>query len=337
MELRMKTITLLMSLLFLFVACQKGHDFAEKKTFVVTDQMKQEMLAAELEKNRIQTCDPPEEKVGFFKRIKNKILDIFFKKKRKRFDLTYPQVITDRVLKELKEHIFETQGFMPEKFWLALKPETKTRIDSYLINNFYMFSDEEFQELRNVVAFSFLFYFQAEDRQPGYEIHLDREDLPKNKINIAYTEDAKFEERKKISICDQGKLLDIAFQEDGSHYVPSNLKGRLRCEKDGHKVNMDWVEKDDRSTIFLTLWSQGVTALPVRLALPKGDLGVDTSSRRPELSGFANGTDVKMVVSTKKKGSLIRRIISVDALTQDGIKINMPKLKCKDPIPFPLQ
>lgn len=328
----MKKFLLLMSIVFIFAACQKGHNYTEKKSFVVTEKMKEEMLQKELEKNRIETCDPPEEKIGFFKRVKMKILSLFTKKDTS-FDIIYPEFITNRVLKELKAYIFETQSFMPEKFWLALKPQTKTYLDTYLIENFVGFNDEQFKELRDVVAFSFLFYFQEKERMPGYEIHLDKDDLPVSKVRIAYTEDAKFEERKKISICDQGKLLDLTFQDDGAHLTPSKVNARVTCEERTHKVRIDLVNDTD----FSISMASGNTAR--RLKLHKSDLEVNTSNRKPELIYNQDGNEFRIVVKSKTRDSKkqLKRIISLKAHLVDGSQFDMPRLSCESTKPLILE
>jgi len=326
----MMKYSLLLLLLTTFIACDKGHNYADKKTFVVTDKMKEEIYQKALAANKIKTCEPEkEEKEGFFKRAKNSIVGLFTKKD-KEFDITYPQVLTERVLKEIEAYIRTNQKFAPEEFWIALSSETQTYIDKYLIEEFVGLTDEQFLELRDFVAFSFLFYFQEDDRKSGYEIQLDEEDLPISKIRIAYETSAIFEERKKINFCEQEGLLDITFVEDQAFLKPSNVTARVMCEKDSNKIRLDLVNDTDLT------FSVANSKISKILKLHMDDFEKNFSNHGLEkastLKYSQDGTEIELKVRVKKKDDqkfLFKKIYSLTAHLNDGTEFSMKKLKCK--------
>jgi len=324
-----------LSLLILttFIACDKGHNYASKKTFVVTDKMKEEIFQKELNANRIETCEVEEKKLSFFRRAKKSILGLFTKKDES-FDITYPQVLTDRVLRELKEYIIEKQKFAPEEFWIAIGKETETYINNYLIEEFVGLTDEQYIELRDLVAFSFLFYFQEAEKKSGYEIHLDKEDLPLSKIRIAYESEAKFEERVKLSICEQEKLLEIAFLEDEAFLKPSDVTARVICEKDNNMMRID-VVKDTKVTL-----SMADSKASKQLTLNMGDFVVNSTNQKATLKHSQDGNEIELEVKVKRKGDqkfISNKVFSLNAHLGDGTDFSMKKLKCKSVKPLRLE
>lgn len=331
----MLKFSLIFVLLFSFVACDKGHNYTDKKTFVVTEKMKRDALKKSLADNRVETCEVEEEKLNFFKRVKKFIVNLFAKKKIDVFDITYPQILTDRVLNELEAHILEKMDFKPEDFWVAIGSETEQYINQYLIEKFVELKDEEFEKLRDFVAFSFLFYFAEEVKEDGYEIHLDNQELPISKINIAFTAAAKFEERKRISLCGKENIMSAKFQPDEEYLVPSDVTARVTCEnRSDDRIRLDVIRNEEATLRIKTAKAES------KIKFQMADLEVNTSNRRSKLSYSQNGVDLQLEIKVKDvdgQKTLSKKVHSLNARLVDGTEISIQKaLKCDSVKPLKL-
>lgn len=328
----MKKLSLFLLLLTSVVACDKGHNYTDKKVFVVTEKMKRDALQKSLNENKVETCEVEQEKLSFFQRVKKSIIGLFTKKDTE-FDIIYPQILTDKILKELESYILEHMEFAPEKFWVAVGPETEKYLNAYLIEKFVTLSDEEFLKLRDFVAFSFLFYFAEDIKEDGYEIHLDNAELPVSKIRIAFTSKAEFEKRKKISLCGKEDIFSVNFQTDEEFLLPSNVTARVICERKSDRVRLDVVNDSDVSLKIQTASNEQ------KLSLQMADFEVNTSNRSSKLSYSQNGTELQLELKIKDvdgKPTLSSRIHSLDARLADGTEISMKRLKCDSVKPLKL-
>jgi hypothetical protein len=221
------------------ISCSKGNN-TKAKDYEVPEEVKRAFIEKkvdeELDKNRVATCEMPKEYKSGFKKIKEGFIGLFVKD---RFNLVLSKEISDKVVVELKDSIYENLGFNPSEFWSLLKPQTAKELNKLLVNQFIKVDDKKFTEIRSMTAVAYLFYFQEVDRKKGYELYLKNQDIGITRIKIAYDESAKLDKRKKLSFCDKIEFASLDFTSKSNYLKPSDVKGRYICKRGNQKVTIE--------------------------------------------------------------------------------------------------
>jgi hypothetical protein len=221
------------------VSCSKGNN-TKAKDYVIPDDVKRAFIEKkvdeELDKNRVATCEMPKEYKSGFKKIKEGFIGLFVKDK---FNLVLTKELSDKVVVELKESIYENLGFDPSQFWSLIKPETAKQLNKLLVNQFIEVDDKKFKEIRSMTAVAYLFYFQEVNRKKGYELYLKNQDIGITRIKVAYDESAKLDKREKLSFCDKIEFTRLDFTSKSNYLKPSDVKGRFICKRDNKKIILE--------------------------------------------------------------------------------------------------
>lgn len=236
----MKYFALFLTLMMSF-SCSKNKSSKNEAFNIDPEQIRQEQerivreqVEESLSEAEIKTCEVNEARPDFLSRVANGFVGIF---KRDGFDIVFPKELSDKIIQEILNSVYANLSFNPQDFWTLLTPETADELNRILLNANLTASEEEFSKIRSMAAFLYLFYFQLEEKEKGYELYLEEQNLGISRLKVAFDQTAIFDERVKLSFCEKISLIDSEFKELGDDYLtPGDISGQVICERRGDRV-----------------------------------------------------------------------------------------------------
>ncbi len=333
--------SILILTLFTLVACSKNKVDKHKDFVIDYDKIRQEQeklykekMQEEIEKslaeNKIKTCEVEEKKPSFLARLKQGIAG---RSRSEKFDVVFPKKLTDKIMTEILDSIYVNLSFNPTDFWELLSDDTSKELNRELVNQFLTFDDEKFKEVRNTAAFMFLFYFQLEKREKGYELFLENQDMQVNRIKVAFDDAAKFEERTKLSFCEKISLTNSEFRTVKKYLEPSEIQGQVVCENGPNKVTIEQYTQKTYTAFKLNL--ADLDEVNFKVGMPRDTL-INEYAKNVEMSFLDRGLEIAIErqrnsvgpnkgqyrANTFKKLSLEGEVL--------GQKIKLKNLKCNE-------
>lgn len=338
----MKKLISLLLISLTVIACSKNKQNKEIDLKIDPDRIAKEReriinekIEETLQENKIDICEVREQRPGFLKRLAKGFLGIF--KKKDDFDVVFTKEISEAVLKDIMGSIYANLEFNPSEFWSLLSPSTAIRLNRLLVEKYIHADDETFKKVRDLAAFSYLFYFQLEQREKGYELFVEDQELGVERIKVAFDETALFSERVKLSFCDKLTLPASGFRTNTDYQKPSEITGRVVCTGGQNRVEIEqYLDETTRFTL-----SDNDEKQTFRVLMPT-DNRVDEDASNVKISMKASqlGLDMNLDVERKTRpsgnGSAFAeyRKNTVRKLALEGevrgIYFKMKKLSCRE-------
>lgn len=252
----------------------------------------QEKIKETLEENRVETEVVEEPQRGFFRRLGNGIVNLF---RSDDFDIVFPKALSDKIVDEIMASIYSNLAFNPQEFWNLLSPQTSIELNRVLLNRYLEVSDEEFEEVRNLAAFAYLFYFQLEERKKGYELFLENQEIGVDRIKVAFDESAEFDNRERLSLVEKLNVEATGFHSALNYMRPSEILGQVVCEKGENKIFIEQYTDEARGTLFQI--NEGES---FRVRLPR-DTQIDEDASNVNIKMKVSSLDLDFELDIERK------------------------------------
>lgn len=329
----MKNPLIFLSLIVLAISCSKGNHTDAKKYEVPASlraKIINEKIDAELEANRVDTCELETQTIGVLKRTLTKV--VLFFRGGDDFDIKFNKDISQRIVDEIRASIFANLEFSPNEFWNLLTKETATELNEILIAQFIKVNNEQFEKLRDLTAFLYLFYFQEVERKAGYEVGLLNQEMEIPRIRVAFNEEANFTEREKLSLCNKLITSEEGFKTNHDFTYPSDIKGKVICEKDDTKLIVQQFLGREMSVSFIA------PSLNHSVRFNHSELIVSETRRgsKLELTKDSDNFEINVYKKRRTKRGSIRKSYLTNTFSSvkvsglvDGESIETKRMSCK--------
>ena len=304
----MKNPLILLSLVALTMSCSKGNH-TEAKKYKVSAELKSKMINdkidEELEASRVDTCELEKESAGVFKRTLTKV--VLFFRGGDDFDIKFNKNLSQRIVEELRASIFINRAFSPNDFWNLLTEDTAKELNAMLVSQFIKVDNEQFDKVRDLTAFLYLFYFQETERKASYEIGLKNQELEIPKIRVAFEEDASFIEREKLSLCKKLEISDKGFSSNEDLSYPSDVRGKIICDKGDEKLV---IEQYLGRGMMMHLKTAEIDH---EITFNHSELAVDETRRGAKLQLNKDGDNFEVEITQKQRrvgGSVVKSYLT---------------------------